>query len=90
MECWFKSQSGPSKGIGNVLINLKLSFFRLLVVVKAICVKNSDCLFVDFLIPECKFHAPFIFPPVTCLPLPYLSHYFKYGTFQKKIIHRIC
>jgi len=47
------------KGIGNVLINLKLRFFRLSVVVKTMCVKISDCLFVGFLILETKFRAPY-------------------------------
>ena len=79
MECWFNTQS-IKKRIVNMLKILKLRFFRLSVVVK----KQFVLKILKFLVRNANSMLRVIFPPVTCLPLPYLSHYFKYGTVSEK------
>jgi len=47
------------KRIGYMFIMLKFVSFVFLLLLKTICVKYSVFLFVEFFIPECKFHVPY-------------------------------
>ena len=74
------------KMIGNMIRNLKLRFFRISVVAeKQFVLKILITFLWNFLFRNVNSMLHIIFPPVTCLPLPYLSHYVKYGTFQKRL-----
>jgi hypothetical protein len=81
-----------TKRISCELMKEKLRFIRLIVVVfkKGISVKYSDCGFIVFVIRHAKHMSCIVLSPFGLSPLPYLSHYFKYGCVFGINKQRLC
>lgn len=84
MDPWDNLNEGY-KIIFIVLINLLFRFFRLTIgFKKVICVKYSECVFVDIVIQHANHIRRHIFRSVANLFLPYHLYYFKYGRVLEK------
>ena len=65
---------------------MKLRFVRITVVfVKKVSVLNILSVFLDFVMKHANPMRRVILSSVTCQPLPYVLHYFKYSAFSKKL-----